>query len=257
MSFLAQVTTGKVKKPPIIGVHAKPGMGKSTWASHAPKPLFVQLEEGTNSLDVARTPLLKDWSDVVATMSALITEEHDYKTVVFDTIDMLEMSIWKCICERENVKSIELASGGFGKGYREALEGYWTRFIEGCRVMRDKRNIGTIMLCHSVDREVASASAETYLRSEPKLFASSSGKVDVADYLIGQCDAWGYFGTDIRTVDSADKERKLAKGGTNFVQHWYPAAAHLAKNRYGITQPITLDINTGFADFCAAMNQEQ
>ena len=154
MSFLSQVTTGKVRKPPIIGLHGKPGTGKSTFAAQAPKPLFVQLEEGTNQLDVARTPLLKEWSDVVAVMSSLINEEHDYQTVVFDTVDMLEMAIWRCICERENVKSIELAYDGYGKGYKAALEEYWTRFIEGCRVMRDKRNIGTIMLCHSVDREV-------------------------------------------------------------------------------------------------------
>ena len=257
MSLLANSTRGLVKKPPIIGLHGKPGMGKSTWAAKAPEPYFVTLEEGTNQLDVTRSPLITSWDSFIVLMGELIREEHPYKTVVIDTADVLEMLIWKCICEREHVKSIELACGGYGKGLREALEAYWPRLIDAARALRDKRNIGTIMLCHSVDREVTSASAETYLRSEPKLFASSSGKVDVADYLIGQCDAWGYFGTDIRTVDSADKERKLAKGGTNFVQHWYPAAAHLAKNRYGITQPITLDINTGFADFCAAMNQEQ
>lgn len=256
MSFLFQVTTGKVKKPPIIGLHGKPGVGKSTWASQAPAPLFIQLEEGTNSLDVARTPLMKDWADVVATMTSLINEEHSYQTVVFDTVDMLEMAIWRCICERENVKSIELASGGYGKGYKSALEEYWTRFIDGCRAMRDKRGIGTIMLCHSVDREVTSAASETYLRSEPKLFASSSGKVDVADYLIGQCDAWGYISADVRTVDSADKERKIAKGGTKFFQHWYPAAAHLAKNRYGITESIPLNKDTGFQDFLNAWNNE-
>ena len=253
MSLLSQITTGVVRKPPILGVHAKPGLGKSTWAAQAPNPLFVTLEEGTNQLDVARTPLLTDWSQVVGVLGELIREPHAYETVVFDTIDMMEMLIWKNICERENAKSIELAGGGYGKGYKLALEEYWPMFIDGVRTLRDKRNVGTIMLCHSIDRECVTAQAEAYLRSEPKLFASSSGKVDVADYLIGQCDAWGYFGYDVKTVDSADKDRKLAKGGTKRIQHWEPAASHLAKNRYGIVDPIALNETTGFGDFLAAM----
>lgn len=253
MSILAQVSTGKVPKPPIIGLHAKPGLGKSTWAAQAPAPLFVTLEEGTNQLDVARTPLITDWPSVISTISELINEPHAYRTVVFDTIDMMEMLIWKTICERDGVKSIELANGGYGKGLKEALEAYWPLFIDGIRTLRDTRNVGTIMLCHSIDRECVTAQSEAYLRSEPKLFASSSGKVDVADYLIGQCDAWGYFGYDVKTVDSADKDRKLAKGGTKRIQHWEPAASHLAKNRYGIVDPLPLNETTGFADFLAAM----
>lgn len=254
MSILTQITTGKVHKPPIIGVHAKPGLGKSTWAAQSPDPLFITLEEGTNQLDVARTPLIDAWEGVVSTIGALIHEPHAYKTVVFDTIDMMEMLIWKNICTREG-KSMALACGGYANAYKVALEEYWPLFIDGARTLRDKRNVGTIMLCHSIDRPVVSAQVEEYLRSEPKLYSSSTGKVDVADYLIGQCDAWGYFGYDIKTIDSADKERKLAKGGVKRIQHWEPAASHLAKNRYKISEPLPLNETTGFNDFVDAMKE--
>lgn len=251
MSILASVTKGKVNKPPIILVHGKPGTGKSTWASQAPNPLFISFEEGTNHLDVARTPTVEDWIKVINIIGELINDEHDFKTVVFDTVDMMEMLIWKAICQRENVKSIELAGGGYGKGYKIALEEYWSVLVDGMRALRDRRNIGTILLAHSVDREIATAQTESYLRSEPKLHASSSGKIDVADYLISHTDATGFFTFKVDTVEGADK-RQIAKGGKKRIQNWHPDAAHLAKNRYGITSSLPLEEGTGFADFVAA-----
>lgn len=256
MSILKSITRGKIEKPPIIMVHSKPGVGKSTWASQAPSPLFVSLEEGTNTLDVERTPIITEWENVIALIGELIGEEHEYKTIVFDTIDMLEMCAWRNLCTRENVTSIELACGGYGKGYKEIMEAYWPHFMDGLRALRDKKGVGSILLCHSTDREVVSAQAENYLRSEPKLFVSSNGKTDTTDYLVSQCDACGYFGFDVKTIDNADKDRKIAKGGTKRLQHWYPAASHLAKNRYGITDPIPLDESTGFADFISARKEK-
>lgn len=253
MGFLTSITSGKINKPPIIGVHAEPGLGKSTWAAQAPNPVFVCMEEGTNHLDVKRGELITKWEDLTTAIGELIREPHDFQTVVFDTVDMMEMLIWRNICELDKVKSIAVARGGYGKGYAAALEEYWPVLIDGIRALRDRRNMGTIMLCHSVDRDCVTAQAETYLRSEPKLHASTSGKIDIADYLISHCDAWGYFGYDVKTVDNADKDRKLAKGGSKRLQHWEPAASHLAKNRFGITEPLPLDETTGFATFLTAM----
>lgn len=255
MSLLKSVTRGKVNKPPIVMVHGKPGMGKSTWAAQAPNPIFVSLEEGTNTLDVARTPNINNWEEVINLLGELINEDHDYQTVVWDTVDAGEMLIWKNICERENVKSIELAAGGFGKGYKLALEEYWTWFVDGLKVLRDRKNVGSILLCHSIDREQVTAQNENYLRSEPKLFVSSNGKTDVTDYLVSQCDACGFFMADVKTIDNADKDRKLAKGGLRRLQHWYPAPTHLAKNRYGIDEPLPLDKDNGFATFLAARKE--
>ena len=255
-SLLKSITRGKIEKPPIVMVHSKPGLGKTTWASQSPKPLFVSLEEGSNTLDVERTPNIENWEQVINLLGELINEEHDYQTIVWDTIDVGEMLIWRSICERYKVKSIELACDGFGKGYKLALEEYWPWFIDGLKALRDRRGVGSILLCHSIDREIQSAQAENYLRSEPKLFVSSNGKTDTTDYLVSQCDACGYFGFDVKTIDNADKDRKIAKGGTKRLQHWYPAASHLAKNRYGITDPIPLDESTGFADFLSARKEK-
>lgn len=249
MSILASATTGKINKPPIVGLSSKPGKGKSTFASQAPKPFFLCTEEGSNELDVTRSPVLKTWEDMVSGMGELIREPHDFKTAVFDTLDLMEMLIWKAICERDKVKSIELAAGGYGKGYKVALEEYWTFFFDGIRAMRDQRGMGIILLCHATEREYTSPTADSYQRHEPKLYVSSNGKLDTVDYVISQCDAWGFITDDVKTIDADDGDRKRAVGNGKRLIWWDERPTHLAKNRFGIVGAQPFEKDTSFSDF--------
>jgi hypothetical protein len=254
MSFLSQVTRGVIRKPPIIGVMGDPGTGKSTFASQAPAPIFLQLEEGTNQLDTVRGPVLRSWNEVVNALGELVNEEHAFRTIVIDSADKLEHLIHKFICSTDVKKdaTMETARGGYGKAYIEALQSYWPLLVDALHALRDKRGIGSILICHSVDRTVSAAETDDYIKACPKLWESKDGQKSVPDYLVAECDAWGYFRYDVRASGDDDGKRKLAKGGRNIVQHWYPAATHVAKNRYNITEPIPFNKETGFADFMAA-----
>ena len=88
MSFLDNVTTGPQKSARrtfIYGVH---GVGKSTAASHWPKPIFLPTENGCNDLDVTRTQLLTSTTDVAAAIKEVI--QSDFETIVLDSIDWTE-----------------------------------------------------------------------------------------------------------------------------------------------------------------------
>ena len=51
MSLLNEVTTG-IQIPAIkINVSGTDGIGKTTFASQAPKPIFIKTEAGTNYVD--------------------------------------------------------------------------------------------------------------------------------------------------------------------------------------------------------------
>jgi len=87
MSLLDTVETG-IKVPTLkINVSGTNGIGKSTFASQAPRPIFIKTEDGTNFIDVPSFPLCKSYDDVLKQVSTLLHEEHDYKTLVFDTTD--------------------------------------------------------------------------------------------------------------------------------------------------------------------------
>ena len=70
-SPLAQVKRGRLTGRPVrVILYGADGVGKSTFASQAPNPVFLCAEDGTAQLDVARLPEPGAWSDVFALQSA-------------------------------------------------------------------------------------------------------------------------------------------------------------------------------------------
>ena len=49
------ITTGKRKRAQKVVVYGTEGIGKTTFASHFPSPVFIDTEGSTDHLDVART----------------------------------------------------------------------------------------------------------------------------------------------------------------------------------------------------------
>ncbi len=93
--MLERIQKGKQQRPRrtvLYGVH---GIGKSTWASRWPKPVFIPTEDGIADLDVESFPLAKTLQQAWEPVMWLGAEgaEHNYKTVVVDSADWLELLI--------------------------------------------------------------------------------------------------------------------------------------------------------------------
>ena len=73
MSLLDLVQRGKTQAPPRILAYGTEGIGKSTLASCAPSPIFVQTEDGLNEIDCAKFPLSRSFDEVLAALSELAT----------------------------------------------------------------------------------------------------------------------------------------------------------------------------------------
>ncbi len=146
--MLSKVTRGKIKAPPVLVIYGPDGCGKSTFASQAPNPIFLGTEEGTNNLDVARFPTVTSWAQVLQAVDELIKETHDFKTLAIDSLDWLEPILHQSICNEQGVKSIELASGGYGKGYLEA-EKKFIEFKNKLNELRSKKGMNIILIAHA------------------------------------------------------------------------------------------------------------
>lgn len=115
MKMLEQVTSGRRPAPRRVLLYGTQGIGKSTFAACAPKPIFIQTEDGLGEIDCDKFPLAKAFGHVMKTLTALYTERHDYRTVVVDSLDWLERLIWGEVCREKAVGSIE--DIGYAKGY--------------------------------------------------------------------------------------------------------------------------------------------
>ena len=66
--ILMEITRGKIQSAKKVVVYGPEGIGKSTFASQFPDPLFIDTEGSTKDLDVARAPQIsslvyaKHWS---------------------------------------------------------------------------------------------------------------------------------------------------------------------------------------------------
>lgn len=150
MSLLSTVTTGRKLKPLAIMLHAPHGIGKSTFATEAPNPIFIGSEEN-DELDVARLPKVVTWNDLVGQLQALRDETHGYKTLVIDTLDALEqVAETTILSEKINAgKTMATAFGGYGKAY-EKMANMFLQIRDNFLIpLRDQKGMNVVILAHS------------------------------------------------------------------------------------------------------------
>ncbi len=91
MSLLNGIISGAIKAPRVTTIYGGGGLGKSTFASRFPNPLFISYENGTNDLEVHRTPLVTDSELALGVLNELAHDpEHGFRTVVIDSADAAE-----------------------------------------------------------------------------------------------------------------------------------------------------------------------
>jgi hypothetical protein len=151
MAFdLASISAGTRNRAPRIILLGVEKIGKSTFASQSPNPIFLPLkgEEGIDSIDVPQFPTCNTLDDLMTCLGTLYTETHDYHTVVIDSASALEPLIWEDVCRRcGNVRSIEEVGGGYAKGYVEAAA-VWRQLTAALDALRAERGMASILIGH-------------------------------------------------------------------------------------------------------------
>jgi len=235
MSLLSQITKGKVQRPIAAIIYGIDGVGKTTVASQSPNPVFFGPEMGTSRLDVSRFPQPKVWADAAKAVETLTKEAHDFKTLVIDSLDWLEPILFKAICEDYNVKTIELAAGGYGKGYVKAFE-MWSVLKDQLENLRNVRGMNLVLIAHSeVVTFLDPSSQLSYQRYEMKLHKRSSA-------------LWREY---VDSVLFANYETFAKKDGNNVlaysdgarVMHTERRPGWDAKNRFGLPSKMDFSWN--------------
>ncbi|MDP1604854.1 MAG: AAA family ATPase, partial [Legionella sp.] len=75
---------------PRLLVHGVAGVGKTFFAAASNSPAFILCEDGLGVLKAPHFPLARSYGDVIDALAALHTEDHEFKTVVVDSVDWLE-----------------------------------------------------------------------------------------------------------------------------------------------------------------------
>lgn len=93
MSLLKQIQSGPKPAPRRVLLYGIHGVGKSTFASRAPNPIFIQTEDGLGDVDCVRLPLATTFDDAMKALMELYADDHPYQSLVVDSMDWLEFLI--------------------------------------------------------------------------------------------------------------------------------------------------------------------
>jgi len=224
-------------RPPRITLYGPPGIGKTTLAATADNPIFVMCEDGLGDLEVPHFPLCMSFEETLECLASLGREEHEYKTVVIDSLDALEPLVWEATCKRLNVSSIE--TPGYGKGYVET-QTEWRILLSYLTALRDEKGLTIIMIAHSALTRVEDPEHPAYDTSSLKLNKKAAALV------IEYCDVVAYASQEVftkveKTAGSKDERARAILKTDKRVLRLSISPSYTAKNRYHMPEKIPLD----------------
>jgi len=242
---LKAIQRGRQARPPRIVIYSEHGMGKSTFASQAPSPIFIPTEDGLGALDVAAFPLATTYQAVMDAIGVLYTDDHDYKTVVLDSLDWLEALVWGHVAREGGEETIE--GFGYGKGYVYACDRF-RDVLAGLNALRTDKGMAVILTAHSMVKRFDDPASEPYDRYMLKLHSKAAGIVqewaDVVGFIAQQM---------VVRKEDVGFNKKVARGVAigGHVLHLKRTPAFDGKNRYSLPDAIPL----GWGAFADAMTE--
>lgn len=233
--MLNTLISGPKPGPRRLLCYGTPGIGKSTFAAHAERPVFIPTEDGLNEIDTHRFPIATNLADVLNALASLYQEEHGFRTVVIDSLDWLERLIWAEVCLKRNVASIEDIA--YGKGYVFALQ-HWRDVLDGLTALRNERGMTVVLLAHAKVERFENPETESFDRYAPRLHKTASAMI------IEWCDEVLFANYKVFTKANAEgfnRTRVQGVGTGERVLRTNERPAHIAKNRLGLPDELPLD----------------
>lgn len=235
-----EINTGVVKTPLKVIIYGTEGVGKTTLASKFPKPLFIDAENGSGALNVARYPYPTSWQMLMSEVQEFLNNPQGYKTLVIDSIDWAEAKAIEMICAGMKVNGIE--DIGWSKGYTYLNEEMGRLLNLLTEVIN--RGVNVVLISHMVIRTITKPEETgSYDRYELKLKQAKNGNncqlvKEWAD-LILFCNYREFL-----VADNTTGKKKKATGGKERIMYTEHAATWDAKNRFGLPEVLPLDFKS-------------
>lgn len=255
--ILDQVSSTTVRTGVRIVISGLEGVGKTTLAADAPRPLLVPLEAGFGGVNIQKVPKLKSFAEVMQLMEeihgAAYAGKFPYQSIIFDSATALEVLIHDEVLRLDpmyspgNKKTVTMDSclGGYGKGFAFSNE-LFGNFLKKCDILSQEYCINIILTCHVFAAKVLDPMNGEYDSWDLLLHSPKNQKTYGKREMITQwADIVGFlyepmYIAESKTVAkgiSANKGRILALNRT---------PSYVAKNRYKVTADIAVPPEKGW-----------
>jgi hypothetical protein len=244
-------------------VHAVEGLGKTSFGAQAPKPIFLQTrgETGLETLidakqlpDVPHFPESQTWEEMLGAIETLINEDHDFRTLVGDTLNGAERLCHEYVCHRDYGDDwTKSGFASYNQGYEVSLP-EWRRLLALLDTLREKRKMTILWLCHTKVKPFKNPEGADYDRYQPDMHEKTWSLTHKwADVVL-----FGNYSTTVRVTEKekdGTPRKGKGTGGQQRILFTERTAAFDAKNRLGLAPEIDMGTNApeAWANFIAAV----
>jgi hypothetical protein len=223
--------------PPLMILHGDPGVGKSHFCVDISGHIMIQTGDKLGTLQPTAFPMAESFNDVMEQMHVLETEDHQYSTLVVDTLTNFDellnrqaVADWNADGTK-NPRSInQITDPDFGAGTLFAMQ-YWKTFLEKVENLQKVKNMAVILVAHSNEKPKVDPLNPQYRKICVKL-STKAGEL-----LTERADIVAYMKLSTNIVREkkdfgGENVRASSSGMRVLCLDLHPA--YEAKNRYGI-----------------------
>jgi AAA domain len=227
MALADLISSGPIKRARRIGIHGPPAVGKSTLASQFPRPLFLDLEDGTSELNVTRIGI-SSFEGFETTCRTLFNDHQGIETLVVDPIDALEKLLRIQLNKKYKKSGIEEFS--YGKGWIFLAEEFEQAL--GLLDVLITKNINVVIIGHTAVRRVYLPElTDPFDRYELQLYDRNAAR------LKQWLDALLFVNWRVRVQESSSGRMRGLGGKERAIFTTYSAAFD-AKNRVDLPERL-------------------
>lgn len=228
---MLNISNGKINRAQKVVIYGAEGIGKTTFASRFPDPLFIDTEGGTAHIDVRRIEKPTSWEELISIIEEVASTAGVCGSLVIDTADWAEQICIADTCAKYKKAGIE--EFGYGKGYTYVAEEFSNLLIACNKVIA--AGINVVITAHAKMRKFEQPDEMgAYDRWEMKL------SKQVAPLLKEWCDMLLFCNYKTFVVSAESSGTKKAQGGKRVVYTSHHPCWD-AKNRHNLPDEMELD----------------
>ena len=233
--------TSETRPFPLITLYGQAGVGKTSLAAEFPRPILINIEggvpEGVAITYTGREPI-RDYNKFIAYLETLRYQEHNFKTVIIDSLDTLEKKVIHPYVKRVN--DFDSIDQTFGKAYTRSAE-VMDKILDHLEDLRIRKKMYIVLTAAAVKETFDDLINNSYHRFNLALQNQIQTKI------FHQSDFMFFMKPDVYMVKSKGDKKERPAGSSRRLLCTSIMPTWVAKSRArGVPDELEYEVGKGF-----------